>query len=103
MARFGEPVQRHPGQTVRIRVDLTGFTADDHGAVLETTVVALADAKVDKIADLKGKRVFIRVDFNVPIKDGRIGDDTRLRGSVPTIQYALEAGEVLVVGGGLGM
>ena len=42
--------------------------------------------------NLKGRRVFIRVDFNVPIKGGVIGDDTRIRESLPTIAYALEAG-----------
>jgi len=55
-----------------------------------------------KDLDLKGKRVFIRVDFNVPIKDGRIGDDTRLRGSVPTIQHALAAGATAVLASHLG-
>ena len=45
-----------------------------------------------KDLDLKGRRVLIRVDFNVPIKNGTIGDDTRIRSSLPTIQYALEHG-----------
>lgn len=47
--------------------------------------------------DLRGKRVFIRVDFNVPIKHGTIGDDTRIRSSLPTIQYALEQGAQSVI------
>jgi len=47
--------------------------------------------------DLKGKRVFIRVDFNVPLKNGVIGDDTRIRASIPTITYALEHGARVVI------
>jgi phosphoglycerate kinase len=46
---------------------------------------------------LSGKRVFIRVDFNVPVEDGRITDDTRIRAAVPTISYALDRGATVVL------
>jgi phosphoglycerate kinase len=52
--------------------------------------------------DLAGKRVFIRVDFNVPMKDGRIGDETRIRASIPTIRYAIERGATVVLASHLG-
>jgi phosphoglycerate kinase len=52
--------------------------------------------------DVMGRRVFIRVDFNVPLKDGRIGDDTRIRESLPSITYVMEHGGTAVVASHLG-
>jgi len=52
--------------------------------------------------DLDGKRVFIRVDFNVPIKNGVIEDDTRIRGAVATIKYALDHGGKVILASHLG-
>lgn len=60
------------------------------------------DKKTIKDVDIKGKQVFIRVDFNVPIKGGVIEDDTRITGALPTIKYAVEHGAKVILASHLG-
>jgi phosphoglycerate kinase len=62
----------------------------------------MAKKTVRDLGEVEGATVFVRVDYNVPVEDGRITDDTRIRASVPTLQYLMEKGARLVLASHLG-
>ncbi len=62
----------------------------------------MAKKTVRDLGDIAGKRVFVRVDFNVPMEEGKITDDTRIKESLPTIKYLVEKGAKVILASHMG-
>ena len=64
--------------------------------------MGLNKKSVDDLKDLKGRRVLVRCDFNVPLKDGKITDETRIVAALPTIQKLIGEGAKVILCSHLG-
>ena len=62
----------------------------------------MAKQTIRDLPNLTGTRVFVRVDYNVPLENGQITDDTRITASLPTLQFLVDAGAQLVLASHLG-
>lgn len=84
---------------MRLRCPTTGLSRASTKAsapmqmAADTAVVKKLSVGDLKDEDLKGKKVLVRCDLNVPLADKVIGDDTRIRASIPTVEYLLGKGE----------